>query len=1088
MMSQILDEEMRVMKRGGSYETVSFDKILKRIKKISQEVDIKVNYTSLAMKVIDQLYDGISTTKIDELTAEQCASLSSTHPDYNVLAGRIVVSNHQKNTSASFVEVMRQLHGYLDKHEKPAPLVSDELFAVVNEYGDLLEEMCDYSRDYLIDYFGFKTLERSYLMKINGKTVERPQHMWLRVAIGIHGNNIPRVKESYELMSKKYFTHATPTLFNAGTPRPQLSSCYLIAMESDSIDGIYNTLKDCALISKLAGGIGLHIHNVRATGSHIRGTNGTSNGIVPMLRVFNNTAKYVDQCVHPDTLIYTTDKLIPIKMCVSKETEIINMTGGTEVIENVLEHHYEGEILEIEIEEQREEQDENSMDCDPKIHRTFSTSKTILKITPMHPMYVLRNGADDYEWVDAGLLKEGDEVVFSLPKYVKDVPSISNEDAYFYSLILIYGNISDNGDYLLKIPMSKNALVPHVISYLSSRAVYYSFFDNMEERFYVISWAPAIHLPFRYSDFYNAAGEKHIHSRWLHLPIIKMTDFIHCFNAHSETINPTIKRELDYIKMKMEHSNEPFFTKKIIHIRSSEYKGILYDLQMESEHNYLLETGLVHNGGGKRNGSFAIYLEPWHADIEVFLQMRKNHGDEELKARDLFYALWIPDLFMERVKANGTWTLMCPDECPGLADVFGEDFKTLYQEYEAKGKGRAVIQARDLWFKILDAQMETGTPYMLFKDSVNKKSNQKNVGIIKSSNLCCEITEFSDENETAVCNLASIGLPTFVNTEDPDDVFFDYDVLHRVTKTVTYNLNRIIDINYYPTEKTKKSNLRHRPIGIGVQGLADVFILLGHPFHSEEAKLINKRIFETIYHAALEQSCDLAEIEGEYETFRGSPASNGQLQFDMWSIDPGNERYDWTALKSRIQEVGLRNSLLLAPMPTASTSQILGFNECIEPITSNIYSRRTNAGDFIQVNKYMMMDLIKLNLWNEKIKNNIIANNGSIQHIDIIPDEIKHKYKTVWEISMRDLIDMAADRGAFICQSQSLNLWIEDPNYSTLTSMHFYSWTKGLKTGIYYLRRRGRHQAQQFTIEPEKNSAGNEEVYEDEPICEMCSA
>lgn len=1065
-MSTILDEEMRVMKRSGVYETVSFDKILKRIKKIGQEVDIKVNYTSLAMKVIDQLYDGISTTKIDELTAEQCASLSSTHPDYNVLAGRIVVSNHQKNTSASFVEVMRQLHGYLDKHSKPAPLVSDDLFAVVNEYGDLLEEMCDYSRDFLIDYFGFKTLERSYLMKINGKTVERPQHMWLRVAIGIHSSNISRVKETYELMSKKYFTHATPTLFNAGTPRPQLSSCYLIAMENDSIDGIYNTLKDCALISKLAGGIGLHIHNVRATGSHIRGTNGTSNGIVPMLRVFNNTAKYVDQCVHPDTIIYTTEKPIPIKLCVSNHTEVFNRTGGTEVIESVLEHSYEGPILEIELE----------------------NSSTVLKITPIHPVYTLYKWEEEPQWVDAGQLIEGDEIVFSVPKYERDIPSISNEDCCLYALFLIYGSIAENGDYILKMPESSNRYVSFITNYFSSRSVYYSFLDCIEDRNYVISWSPALHLPFRYSDFYNTAGEKHIHPRWLHLPNVKMTDFINCMIEHSTINIASIKKELDFIKMKMKNSNESFFTKKIRSIRTSEYKGILYDLQMTSEHNYLLESGLVHNGGGKRNGSFAIYLEPWHADIEAFLQMRKNHGDEELKARDLFYALWIPDLFMERVKANGSWTLMCPDECPGLADVFGEDFKTLYEKYETEGKGRVVIQARELWFKILDAQMETGTPYMLFKDSVNRKSNQKNVGIIKSSNLCCEITEYSDDKETAVCNLASIGLPTFVNTDDSGAAFFDYDLLHRVTKTVTYNLNRIIDINYYPTEKTRVSNLRHRPIGIGVQGLADVFIMLGYPFHSNEAKTINKHIFETIYHAALEQSCDLAETDGEYETFRGSPASKGQLQFDMWSIDPGNEHYDWTALKSRIQEVGLRNSLLVAPMPTASTSQILGFNECIEPITSNIYSRRTNAGDFIQVNKYMMMDLIKLNLWNDKIKNNIIANNGSIQHIDIIPDEIKHKYKTVWEISMRDLIDMAADRGAFICQSQSLNLWVEDPNYNTLTAMHFYSWTKGLKTGIYYLRRRGRHQAQQFTIEPEKNNAVNDELYEEDTICEMCSS
>jgi len=778
-MPTVFDNEMNVTKRNGQLETVSFDKILKRIKTLGKEVDIKLNYTALVMKVIDQLYDGIPTPKIDELSAEQCASLASTHPDYNILAGRIVVSNHHRNTQDSFSKVMRKLHGYLDKQGQSSPLVSDELFSLVKKNSKLFDDLCDYKRDYLIDYFGFKTLERSYLMKINGSIVERPQHMWLRVSIGIHGSNLDRVKETYELMSQKYFTHATPTLFNAGTPRPQLSSCFLIAMEKDSVDGIYNTLKDCALISKMAGGIGLHIHNVRATGSHIRGTNGTSNGIVPMLRVFNNTAKYIDQ------------------------------------------------------------------------------------------------------------------------------------------------------------------------------------------------------------------------------------------------------------------------------------------------------------GGGRRNGSFAIYLEPWHADIEMFLQMRKNHGDEELKARDLFYALWIPDLFMERVKANGKWTLMCPDECPGLADVYDKEFNKLYESYESEGKGKVTVNARDLWFKMLDAQMETGTPYMLFKDAINKKSNQKNIGIIKSSNLCTEITEYSDDTETAVCNLASIGLPSYVT-----DGKFDYEKLHEVTKIVTYNLNKIIDVNYYPTEKTKKSNMRHRPIGIGVQGLADVFIMMGVPFHSDLAKEINKHIFETIYHAALESSCELALIEGAYETFPGSPASQGILQFDLWSVEPGDSRYDWTALKHEIFKNGLRNSLLVAPMPTASTSQILGFNECIEPITSNIYSRRTNAGDFIQANKFMMLDLIKLDLWNEKIKNNIVANNGSIQQIDLIPQEIKDKYKTVWEIPMRHLIDMAADRGAFICQSQSLNLWLEDPTYNSLTSMHFYSWSKGLKTGIYYLRRRGRHQAQQFTIEPEKVGM----VQEEDEICEMCSS
>ena len=771
-------QEMLVTKRDGTLKTVEFDKILRRVKILGNEAGIKINYTALTMKVIDQLFDGISTAKIDELSAEQCASMSSMHHDYNTLAGRIVVSNHHKTTKPSFINVMTDLYKFSDKHGKNSPLVSDELFKVVTSDVDgELDKMCDYSRDYLIDYFGFKTLERAYLMKIDGKTVERPQHMWLRVAIGIHGSDMASVKETYEYMSRKYFTHATPTLFNAGTPHPQLSSCFLQAMESDSVDGIYNTLKDCALISKWAGGIGLHIHNVRASGSHIRGTNGKSNGIVPMLKVFNNTAKYIDQ------------------------------------------------------------------------------------------------------------------------------------------------------------------------------------------------------------------------------------------------------------------------------------------------------------GGGRRNGSFAIYLEPWHADIEMFLQMRKNHGDEELKARDLFYAVWIPDLFMERIKENGKWTLMCPDECPGLADVYGDEFVALYTKYEASGKGRVSVNARDIWFQILDAQMETGTPYILFKDACNKKSNQKNIGTIKSSNLCTEIIQYSDENETAVCNLASIGLPTFVDANG----VVDYAELHKVTKVVVNNLNRVIDVNYYPTPKTQRSNSRHRPVGIGVQGLADVFMLMNVPFHSDAAKLVNKHIFETIYHAALEKSCELAQRDGPYETFAGSPASKGILQFDMWNVDPTNDRYDWTALKQLIMTHGIRNSLLLAPMPTASTSQILGFNECIEPITSNIYNRRTLAGEFILTNKYLMNDLLKLDLWNEKMKNNIIANNGSVQHIEAIPLEIREKYKTVWELPMKHLIDMSADRGAFICQSQSLNLWLEDPNYNTLTSMHFYSWSKGLKTGIYYLRRRARHQAQKFTIEPERKQSGGGE-------CEMCGS
>ena len=810
--------EMRVTKRDGQLEDIAFDKILARVKKLGQEVNIQINYSSLAMKVIDQLYDKIETAKIDELAAEQCASLSTNHPDYGTLAARIVVSNHQKNTDPYFDMVVNRLYNFKNIHGEVKPLISKEFFEYYANNQSEIEEMFDYERDYLIDYFGFKTLERAYLFKVDNKIVERPQHMWMRVAIGIHGdlnnpNSLSLVKETYDLMSLKYFTHATPTLFNAGTPRQQLSSCYLIAMEDDSIEGIYNTLKDCAQISKYSGGIGLHIHNIRAKDSHIQGTNGKTDGLVPMLRVFNSTARYVNQ-------------------------------------------------------------------------------------------------------------------------------------------------------------------------------------------------------------------------------------------------------------------------------------------------------------SGKRNGSFAIYLEPWHPDIDDFLELKKNHGDEELKARDLFYALWISDLFMERVKNNAKWSLFCPHECPGLSDVYGDKFVELYEKYESESKARKIVNARDLWFKILDAQMETGTPYILFKDAANKKSNQQNIGTIKSSNLCTEIMEYSDDKETAVCNLASIGLPSFVNVESKE---FDYDKLHQVTKVVTNNLNRVIDINFYPTEKTKVSNFKHRPIGIGVQGLADTFVLLDIPFHSDAAKEVNRLIFETIYHAALEKSNEIAiersqfyqytynnhnntqfsftkdeitnlpiELRGAYSSFQGSPASKGILQYDLWSKEPTLGRYDWAALKQSIITHGLRNSLLIAPMPTASTSQILGFNECFEPFTSNLYSRRTLAGEFVVVNKYLMKELIQLGLWNEQIKNNIIANKGSVQQLTVLPEHIRNKYKIVWEIPMKHVIDMSADRGAFICQSQSLNLWVEDPTYNTLTSMHFYSWKQGLKTGIYYLRRKAKHQAQQFTIEPEQiqGKTGDDK----DEICEMCSA
>lgn len=769
--------EMQVIKRNGDVVCMSFDKILTRMRRVG--TDLNLNYQHIAIKVIEQLYTNIQTSKIDELIAEQCAYMSSQHPDYAVLASRMIVSNHQKNTPNTFTDAMSRLS-----------VLNPEFVSFVQQHADQLNEMIRHDRDYLIDYFGFKTLERAYLLKSpRGQLVERPQYMWMRVAVGIHFNGknaLKLIKETYDLMSTKHFTHATPTLFNAGTNKPQLSSCYLIAMEDDSIEGIFNTLKECALISKYSGGIGLHIHNIRSKGSAIQGTNGITDGIVPMLRVFNNTARYVNQC-------------------------------------------------------------------------------------------------------------------------------------------------------------------------------------------------------------------------------------------------------------------------------------------------------------GKRNGSIAVYLEPWHPDVFDFLEMRKNHGDEELKARDLFYALWISDLFMERVKQNSTWSLFCPKQCPDLIELWGDNFNKRFEQYERDGRAVKTIKARDLWFAILDAQMETGTPFMVYKDACNAKSNQQNLGTIKSSNLCTEIVQFSSPEETAVCNLASIALPMFV---DETSKTFDFEKLHRVTKVVTANLNKVIDVNFYPTNKTRVSNLKHRPMGIGVQGLADAFLLMDMPYHSEEAKQLNRDIFETMYHAALTQSNALAREEGTYESFKGSPASRGVLQFDMWGVHPSN-RYDWNILRKHIQTDGLRNSLLIAPMPTASTSQILGFNECFEPFTSNLYTRRTLAGEFVVVNKHLMKELDKLGHWNEQIKNNIIANKGSVQQLTMLPDHVRNKYKIVWEIPMKHLIDMAADRGAFICQSQSLNLWMEDPVYNKLTSMHFYAWEKGLKTGIYYLRRKARHQAQQFTIEPEQVRGDDDDgtgAGTEEEGCVMCSA
>ena len=1610
--------EMYVTKRNGSIEIISFDKILQRLKKIgahrgewtskdvlpreSQGVEpegIKLNYTSLAIKIIDQLYDKIPTYKIDEISSEQCACLSSVHPDYSVLASRLIMSNHHKTTFPSFSKTMRRLQTNVDVSKKPCPMIATEYYNIMMQNAKALDAMCDYSRDYSLDFFAFKTLERSYLLRSkSAKVCERPQHTWLRLAVQIHGSNMEKVKETYDAVSLKYFIHATPSIFNSALLRPQMSSCfvkdtmvhtlrgavpiqevlttdmvithtgsiqpvtqvhtnllgdrrlfelnvyktrpivvtedhklyvydslqeevlwkavvdltaddyvmvpkntketvsdlsdsqekvnmeilkffglwfkygdfiypnpdtnidsinldccgnivsdfeipvgisivlpyveeelinfcfteihrmfgnvkmekylwganhpqctdgkprieikymhppmandfvrwfgkektipssfyqypltkiqyflegwkigadavstrilpseirtlcrmnnidhvtfmpldtlvdtsivvrdgfvylqvlsslelethlltpetevytlgvendhsysiegiiaqncYLIAMESDSIEGIYNTLKDCAIISKWAGGIGLHIHNIRATGSYIAGTNGTSNGIVPMLRVFNHTAKYVDQCVHPNTTIYTTRGPMAIKHVVEGETEIFNLKNEHEVIHQVLEHKYEGDILCIE-----------------------TNHGHHLKITPEHPICVLkRDGSVTsdmpiFEWIEAGKVEITDYIVQPIPLYNKDIEGVSLDDCYFYGILLHGGSISKI--QLANTPLS---VQEYVCMYLTTRCIQYipTFCDTGIDE---ITWEKTTTLPFRTYDIYRSNFESDIHYRWLNLPIEKsclilkglidiggMIDKDIWYESSSKHLIESLRYlclrmgvlckvdigdYLSNIRIPITHDTcvlfglkyddrEPTFSRykdnlltPITSITRDTYSGTLYDLQMKDQHDYLLGEGLVHNGGGKRNGSIAIYLEPWHADIEIYLQMRKNHGEEELKARDLFYAIWMPDLFMKRVKASESWTLMCPHECPGLADVWGDEFEALYTKYETEGRGRSTVLARDLWFKILDAQMETGTPYLVFKDAANRKSNQKNLGTIKSSNLCVapetliliekndtavfvpiqtqcgkrvkvwngteyseveivqtgemqqlievhtsannvlhctpyhkfyilmdddqkiktvdaqhlqegdliapclspefceikntqritkvidngryddtycftepkkhagifngiytsqcsEIIQYSDEHETACCNLSSIGLPSYVEYREDGTAFYNFEKLHKVARMVTYNLNRVIDVNYYPTPKTKLSNMRHRPIGIGVQGLADTFIMMNMIFGNADSRLLNKQIFETIYHAALVESCELAKTEGAYETFPGSPTSQGLLQFDLWETEPlrvdpedptSPYRYDWTALKTDIVKYGLRNSLLLAPMPTASTSQILGFNECIEPITSNIFSRRTLAGEFIVTNKYLVRDLLELGLWNEKMKNLIIAQGGSIQELKTIPEHIREKYKTVWEIPMRTLIDMAADRGIYVCQSQSLNLWNSAPNYNSLTSMHFYSWSKGLKTGVYYLRTKAKSQATQFTIEVEKNL--NDAPDDEDEICEMCSS
>ena len=947
---------MFVIKRSGVKEAVAFEKVQERISKSAE--GLQVNATKVAQGVLARIIDGITTTELDTITANLAFAWSTTHPDYGTLAARIAISSHQKNSPATMLECVETLDRVTDRAGAPASLLHPEFVTVVRAHAAEIESHIDYTRDFALDYFGFKTLERAYLLRDTARhVVERPQHLWMRVALGLWGHDLPRAFDLYDMLSRKQYTHATPTLFNAGTKRPQLSSCFLLAMKEDSIHGIYDTLKDCALISQYGGGIGIHCSNIRAQGSLIRGTGGVSNGVVPMLRVFNNTARYVDQCFLPETLVYTSTGVLPIRD-VTAGMKVMTSAGDFKPVTAQVVHQWSGPMWRI-----RMSQETPGM-----------TAQETVTVTPEHPLLAVTS-VGGVTWTREEMLAR-----LGAGLVAADFTEVRNLRV---------------GDWVA---------------------------SNIDTDPTQIEWFP------------------------------------------------------------------------ITAMEEVSYEGPVYDFEVDAPHDYtVVGLGIAHNGGGKRNGSFAIYMEPWHADIEAFLDMKRNTGSEEERARDLFYGLWVLDLFMERVDAGADWTLFCPNEAPGLADVVGDDFRALYERYEAEGRGKRVVNAQTLWFRILDSQIETGTPYLLYKDAANRKSNQQNLGVIKSSNLCTEIIEFSSPTETAVCNLASLSLPAFVKrSEEGGGPVFDFTEFRRVVYAATQNLDRVIDVTFYPIPEAQRSNMRHRPIGLGVQGLADVFAMLGLPWESAEAAALNRRIFAHMYFAACEASCDLAATAGPYETWQGSPASKGKLQYDLWAIEPeADEGLDWDRLVNDIRRIGMRNSLLVAPMPTASTSQILGNCECIEPYTTHIFTRRTLAGEFIIVNRHLVRALMEAGVWSEGLKDRIIANNGSVQGLAEVPETVQRVFKTVWEIKQKTLIDMAAERGPYVCQSQSLNLFLGEPDYRKLTSMHFYAWRRGLKTGIYYLRTRAVASAQKFTVDPSVTAAAAAErslEVQEPQECLMCSS
>jgi len=1253
---------MYVVKRSGNKESVQFDKITNRLVKLLYGgLEKTVDPVLITQKICSRIYSGITTTELDNLASQICMGLITDNPDFGILGGRIVVSNHQKNTDESFYSVILQLRNNKDVHGDLASLINDELFDIVSKHRDEIENMIDMNRDYLLDYFGFKTLERSYLLKVNvdgGKTkriVERPQHLFMRVAIGIHGYDFENVKKTYDNMSLKMYTHATPTLFNASTNHPQLSSCFLIDIE-DSIEGIFKTYTDCGLISKWAGGIGVHISNIRSKGSYIRKTGGNSDGIMPLLRTFNSIARQFNQCFEPNTMIFTLDGPKEIQHITTKDY-VITRDGTYKKVMNVIKNEVDKDIL--------------------SIRSKYSFSE--VGVTPEHEICVLRgcvktkmmfdkiqqnmsNGTLKTEFISAKCLDENDFLCYPIPQTIVKYHD-NSDNIRFYGIMLGDGHLSKKynktnieGGVSLGIEHKQNTII-FVENFLKNNDIHYwkTYNDNSIQ----IHWTHtnlSEKLNFDYDDLYDENHEKIISNKFFHMSKTNTLDLIHglietdgsvhdeiYFSSTSKNIAEGMRflllkagilcsgnirdrigevstyknittRKISYVLripkdpvlcnvLKIEPSKKlGYFSfnntiySRINSIKTKNYKGLVYDLNIDENHNYLTNMGLVHNSG-KRLGSFAIYLEVHHADIFTFLDAKKNHGAEEERARDLFYALWICDLFMERVQENGDWFLMDPNESQNLNEVYGDEYNNLYNRYVNEGKYKKKIKARELWEAIISSQVETGTPYLCYKDHVNKKNNQKNIGIVKSSNLCAEINEVSNEHESSVCNLGSICLPQILEYPDFNDISklllwksfltseqikissyyeegrlkiyttsdceyckllktllddcglsyeeidkdeaemlriksnrslstvkpfetvpqlfsiknddiehlggyddnwnvlspkINYKKLYQLAYELTYNLNKVIDKNFYPTERTRVSNMKNRPIGLGVQGLSDVFMRLKIPFTSDKAREINKDIFETLYYGSMESSIDTAKIDGSYPTYEGSPLSEGQFQFNLWGVNDEelSGRWDWSALREKLMIYGSRNSLNIALMPTASTASIFGNNESFEVITSNLYTRNVLSGVFTMVNKYLIKDLISLDLWNQDTKDRLIFDKGSVQNLRTLPKFLREVYKTAFEVDQKLIIKMSADRGIFVCQSQSLNLFFDKPTFKELTACHFHGWKNGLKTGSYYIRTKSALTGQNFGLDPNKEKKLREEkiVEEEDEGCLNCGA